>query len=284
MYEYDKYFNRSGDGEVPAELPGIASGARRPILYMDEVSTPGTSFLFECSWLMSPFDEPALMANDYDAMIFMLGADKEDPENLLGEVEFTMDNDVHTITETCSIYIPAGCAHKMNVKRVDKPIMYCYCEFHPTATRKPAEATAPEGTYAKHVVYRYEPSSGIIPEGPEGFLQLLIWMAGDKVEGAPYLELCRFMRVNPDGPPEHKHPKDEFIGFIGTDPENPGELGGTITFRLGGEDIPTTKSTVVYVPGDVPHSPIIVPELNAPDVIHFSGSVASEYDRIAVDE
>ncbi|MGI6216667.1 MAG: hypothetical protein ACOYIK_03530 [Coriobacteriales bacterium] len=282
MPMYEKYFARSGDENFPQDLPGVASGKRRPILYMDANLIPDTSFLFECSWLMSPFDEIEFTANDNDAMVFMCGPDRDDPENLYGEVEFTMDNDVHDITETCSIYIPAGCAHKLKVLKVDKPIMYCYCEFAPLSTRKPAEPKAPKGTYAKHVIYRYEPSSGIIPEGPEGFLQLLIWMAGDKVEGAPYLELCRFMTDNPTGPEQHKHPKEEFIGFIGTDPEHPEDLGAEVHFFLGGEDIATTKSTVIYVPGNVAHSPIIVPELHR-EIIHFSGSPASEYIREATD-
>lgn len=279
MYQYEKYFHRSGDAETPANLPGIASGARRPVLYLDATSIPETTYTFEISWLMSPFDGQVLMANDYDALLFMNGNDKEAPGDLCGEVEFTMDNDVHTITEDCAIYIPAGCAHKINVKRVDKPIMFYYCEFAPKATYKPAEAAAPAGTYANHVVYRYEPTSGIIPPAPEGFLQFLLWLAGDKVEGAPYLELVRFLTTNDTGPETHIHHANEFIGFIGTDPENPGELGGTITFRLGGEDIPTTKSTVVYVPSDVPHGLILVPELNAPSAMHFSGYQASEYSR-----
>ncbi len=280
---YEKYFCRAGDGEFPKDLPGVADGSRRPILYMDASVIPDATFLFECSWLMKPFDEGVLTANDNDAMIFMYGPDRNDPENLHGTVEFTMDNDVHTITETAAIYVPAGCAHKLKVVSVDHPIAYCYCEFAPKPTRKPAEATAPKGTYAKHVVYRYEPSSGIIPEGPEGFLQLLIWMAGDKVEGAPYLELCRFMTVNLTGPEEHIHDNPEFIGFLGTDPENPGDLGAEVHFFLGGEDIATTKSTVIYVPGNVAHSPIIVPALDR-EIIHFSGSPASEYIRKSVDD
>ena len=282
MYKYDKYFARSGDREFPQDLPGVASGARRPILYLDKANIPETEFLFECSWLMSPFDEPGFTANEEAAMVFMCGADKDDPENLFGEVEFTIENDVLTITETCAIYIPAGCAHKLEVKRVDRPIMYCYCEFSPEATRKAAEPTQPAGTFANHVVYRYEPSSGIIPEAPEGFLQLLIWMAGDKVEGAPYLELCRFMCVNPTGPETHKHPTSEFIAFIGTNPEDPADLGGEVHFIMGDEEIPTTKSTVVFVPGDLPHSPILVPEIHVPALVHFSGSRSSEYDRQAV--
>ena len=136
---YEKYFAKPGDREFPQDLPGVASGARRPILYLDKENIPETSFTFECSWLMAPFEEASLMANENDAMLFMNGDDKDDPENLFAEIELTMDNDVLNLTETCAVYIPAGCAHKISVKRVDHPVMFYYCEFGPAATRKPAQ-------------------------------------------------------------------------------------------------------------------------------------------------
>ena len=72
---YEKYFAKPGDREFPQDLPGVASGARRPILYLDKENIPETSFTFECSWLMAPFEEASLMANENDAMLFMNGDD-----------------------------------------------------------------------------------------------------------------------------------------------------------------------------------------------------------------
>ena len=277
-YENEKFFARTGDFEFP-DFPGVAEDARRGILYFDGNCIEGCVFTFEASWFMKPFDEGELMVCDNDVALWMMGFDKTDPENLLGEVEITLDNDVLDITETCGVYIPAGVAHKINVKSVEKPIMFFYCELNGQDTRKPGEATAPAGTYENNVVYRYEPSSGFIPQAPEGFLQLLLWMAEDKIDGAPYLELVRFMCENPTGPEEHSHPKDELIAFIGTDPDDPGDLGGEVTFNLGGEYIPSTKSTVVFVTNNIPHSPILVPK-HYRDMVHFSFSAMESKDTV----
>lgn len=57
----------------------------------------------------------------------------------------------------------------------------------------------------------------------------------------------------------HKHTEDEIFFIFGTDPKNPGKLGGEYEFYLGaGEDAERytfDTNTVVYVPAGVYHNP-----------------------------
>jgi len=119
---------------------------------------------------------------------------------------------------------------------------------------------------------------GKLPTAPEGFLTLLLWIDGQKLPGAPYMEAVWFKTSNNTGPEKHTHDFDEFIGFIGSDPTDPSELGAQVEFFIEGEKITITKSCLVYIPRGVEHSPILVPRLDRP-VIHFSGGNGGDYVR-----
>lgn len=279
---YDRFFVRAGACTFPAGVPAIPDGIR-PVLWLDNSIVPEASMTAGAFWVTEPFEMDEVVAHPTGGMMWFCGPDRDDPEDLDAELEITLGGDVIPITHTGALYVPAGVpVGNFKATRVGTPVL-CYSSSFDTGAYNGEPATMPVGTgaYAGHYVERYEPTSGIMPEAPEGFLQLLCWLAGDKVPGAPYLELCRFMDTNPDGPAAHVHEKEEFIGFIGLDPEHPDDLGADVIFYLGEEEIHTTKSTVIFVPGNVPHSPIIVPELHR-DIIHFSGSGFTEYDKTEV--
>ena len=89
---------------------------------------------------------------------------------------------------------------------------------------------------------------------------------GKKLKGAPYAEAVWFCTTNDTGPAPHSHEDfDEFIGFIGSDPEDPENLNGEVNFFIEDEMISSTKSCLVYIPRGLRHSPIyIYRSLNAP--------------------
>jgi hypothetical protein len=69
------------------------------------------------------------------------------------------------------------------------------------------------------------------------------------------------------GPHEHKNP--EAVIHIGTDPDNPLELGGEIWFYLGPEKEKhvITKSCMVYLPAGFIHSPWVIKKVTRPFVV-----------------
>lgn len=71
-----------------------------------------------------PSPNPYVMAHDhpYDEVLFFTGFDPANTEALGGLVELTLEDEVHVIDSTCSVYIPAGMKHcPITVKEVNRP-------------------------------------------------------------------------------------------------------------------------------------------------------------------
>ena len=94
-----------------------------------------------------------------------------------------------------------------------------------------------------------------------------IYLDGRIVEGSPAVVDIgwRFQKPEPD-PVEwtHTHDFDEVLCFIGTDPDNPHDLGGEIEFHMGDEKHTFDKTTTIFVPKGVPHCPFIHNRVDRP--------------------
>ena len=111
----------------------------------------------------------------------------------------------------------------------------------------------------------------------------IVWMEDSVFPGAPYFGMCWYMAPREPSPPTHTHTFDELVGFIGNDPDNPTDLGGTIRFLIGDEWYTFTRSVVIYVPAGLPHAPIIIDEVKRP-IIHFSSGPNAPYKLDLVEE
>ncbi len=276
--KYSNCFIRA-DGRQEGIFKTVPEDAVRHIVRLDGDMYPG-AMLLEAMWLTAPCQARGMKMCRSGTMWVFAGSDVNDHENLNAEIELWIENDLFTITETCALFIPAGVAYgNFRVKSVTKPVFSYYCHVGDTSYQ-PARAAAISGTYKNNIVYKYAPPSGEMPGAPEGFLQPALYLDTVRLPGAPYMETVWFKKENDTGPAPHVHDFPEFIAFIGTDPENPEELGAEIEFYMGedqGYDS-TTKSTIIFVPAGVLHGPIIVPKMSRP-VIHFSGNTGEYYIR-----
>jgi hypothetical protein len=249
---------------------------------MSDAVFPGC-MLAELGYLTEAFSNPdaGLSAHDSDELYMFIGLDPANPESLNAEISFRLENDALTLRETCCVFIPRGAAHGgMSVASLGKPVLMLMWHTSSDAyASRPAEASAPRGAYAANVITRYAPPSGVLPEAPDGFLELLLFLDGARLSGAPYLESMWFLTKNDTGPPQHAHPFAEIIGFAGTDAGSPSELGASVDFYIEGERVTLTKPTLIYIPGGVRHGPLIVPEMSRP-IIHFSCAAAHGYARL----
>jgi hypothetical protein len=66
----------------------------------------------------------------------------------------------------------------------------------------------------------------------------------------------------PDKP--HKHDWDEYLGFIGTNPDDPLDLGGEVELYLGGEKHVITKTSMVFCPAGLEHCPVYFRRVDSP--------------------
>ena len=73
------------------------------------------------------------------------------------------------------------------------------------------------------------------------------------------------------------HDYDELIGFYGSDPDDPYELGGVIEFSINGEAHRLTRSTMIWLPAGATHNPMRILEVNRP-IFHFSVVMNPTYD------
>ena len=261
-------------------MPVEPEDARVGVVWMDGTVVEDCMFNEAC-WYVMPFKSPGLWKHYSDEVLFFIGGDPNDPENLNAKIEMYIENDILTLTKTCAVFVPGGVAHgKIEVTNLTNPIFHYTCHLNTSKYEAmAAEAKADPGTYEKNWVEKYAPVDGKLPEAPEGFLKLLLFLDDKRLKGAPYAEAVWFRTTNDSGPAPHSHTDfDEFIGFVGSDPEHPEKLNGEINFYVEDEVISVTKSCLIYIPRGLRHSPIYVPKLDRP-IIHFSGGNGGDYVR-----
>ena len=123
------------------------------------------------------------------------------------------------------------------------------------------------------------------PERPDEIVDLSVlrkiaWMEESLIHGAPYFEIMWFMSPTGPRPEAHTHTFDEHLGFIGGDPEHPEELNATVKFMIEDEWYIFTKSSLLYIPAGIKHSPFIIEDVKKP-LIHFSAGPNVSYNRAA---
>jgi hypothetical protein len=83
-----------------------------------------------------------------------------------------------------------------------------------------------------------------------------VWVVKDSAFGV----------TNDRGP--HRHDADEMFLFIGTDPENPDDLGAEVEFWMGeGKDlekIKVTSTSLIFVPKGILHLPLFCKNVRRP--------------------
>lgn len=104
---------------------------------------------------------------------------------------------------------------------------------------------------------------------PPEIRQSVVWGDSSVAEGMCNME-CIWYYQPLDGPPRHVEPDtDEILCFIGTNHEDPSDLGGTVEFCLEDEWITLTKSCFVFVPQGMYHCPFRVTEVRSP-ILHIA--------------
>lgn len=277
---YFKCFSLAGKSAKVA-LPNIPEDCYGVAAQMDDDVVP-KSFFIQCGYFTKPFFAEGLMKHDSDELLVFCSSDPDNSIPIDADIEIQVGNDVIKVPDSCSVFVPKGVAHgNLNIKSVNVPVFYYVVHMNKGkySVSFVDEATEEKGKHVGNMVEGYHPVSGFIPQGPEGFLTLILWLDGQKTAGAPYMETAWFKTPNMTGPAPHAHDDfDELIGFIGTDANNPTSLNGEVQMDIDGELVSVTESCVCYLPRGLMHSPILVPKLEKP-LIHFSIGNGGDYAR-----
>lgn len=114
----------------------------------------------------------------------------------------------------------------------------------------------------------------------DGFAERIAWIDGDVVPGAFQMNTAWYSAVPERDPIFEEHVHDdcsELIGFLGSDPDNPQDLGGQIEFTINGEPHLLTKSSIIFLPPGVAHNPMRILKVDRP-ILHFSVVSKTTYD------
>ena len=120
-----------------------------------------------------------------------------------------------------------------------------------------------ESKYGKYIVKR--PKEQFIKNWSE-FSKVSVYVDEEVVEGGYYLMGTWWYKVSGKGSPDkaHVHDFDEYLGFVGTNPDDPFDLGGEVELWLGGEKHMLTESCVVFIPAGLEHTPVYFRRIDRP--------------------
>ena len=129
-----------------------------------------------------------------------------------------------------------------------------------------------ETKYGKYIV-----TDLIVPEEKKKietdyskYAKRILWMDKNVVEGAFHMNTAWYMTAaNTLEDKPHVHDADEIIGFFGSDPANPYDLGGEIEMWMEDEKHIITKSALLFVPAGMKHCPLILKRVDRP-IFHFT--------------
>jgi hypothetical protein len=141
-----------------------------------------------------------------------------------------------------------------------------------------------ESKYRKHIVTELK-TQRFDPEFAARYAQWatrILWMDDKVVDGAFQMNCSWYLRPPATPMPEgnaHTHDSDEMIGFFGSNPQDPYDLGGELEFWLEDEKHVLTRSWLIFVPGGMKHCPLILRRVDRP-IFHFSTVTSGQYKFI----
>lgn len=110
----------------------------------------------------------------------------------------------------------------------------------------------------------------------------ILWLEDFVMEGAPSIICSWYWKATEaEGTPAHTHDFDEVIGFIGSDPENPHDLGGEVEFWLEDEKYILKNSCLIFAPKGLRHCPLRVIRVDRP-IFFLAFSITDRYVKEGV--
>jgi hypothetical protein len=101
-----------------------------PLLYLDNNVITG-AFYIDSNWTLQPFANRShgeAHTHDYDEVLAFFGSDPKNPHDLGAVAEVHLGDEVHTVTQSCLIFLPKGLKHgPIDFKRIDRPIVHFSC-------------------------------------------------------------------------------------------------------------------------------------------------------------
>lgn len=266
---------------IMAGLPEYNKFGKR-ILWIDNNIVKG-SFQMNASWYLRPRTQgPPPHAHDVDEIVGFFGSDPDNPWDLGAEIEFWLDCDKFVINKSALFFIPAGVKHSpLIIHKVDRPVIhFSVVTGSEYIMKESGWKTRPAGGYGPYVVseLKMPPEKKAIEKDYNKYARRILWMDENVAPGAFHMNTAWYLKASPtlENVPHIHDRDDEIIGFLGSNPEDPADLGGEIEIQLGDEKHIITHSAMVFVPAGLKHCPLILRRVDRP-IFHYTVVPGKEY-------
>jgi mannose-6-phosphate isomerase-like protein (cupin superfamily) len=296
--------------EFKQKYPFTSTVGMTRLLWMDDSMVKDAEFYMECLWLWpgqtpsGTTEEPH--AHPFPEVIGFISTDPDNPQDLDGRMEIHLGDEVHNLTKSCLVFIPPGLRHgPLTFREVNRPTFFFTLAPVSKYGRK-SELMAKEATahveipsfkaprkdqngsrYARYIIT--QPISHIpknlknkpAPKAPRDIKSShLVSLDSTIHKGAFYVDFVWIWSGTLTMAAEtHAHDWDEMIGLVGIpSKENPREIDKGVALKMGEDIYNMKKSSVVYVPKNVPHAPIYFKDIKKP-VLCFTIGTAPKWNK-----
>lgn len=197
----------------------------------------------------------------YDELFCFINTEHEN-EKLGATLTMEINGEKFTTDKNCMIEIPAFVPRgHISITDLKTPVFSFVTGAGREHTSLPKELWRPQDALPIEDMVAYY-TGELDSDDPHGERQKWVMVAvpGKTLKGEFVGSIRRFYKT--DGwvyvNNAHIHGTPEILGYYGSDPWHPFELGGDFYQSLNGERLHFDKPTAVYIPSYVPHCPVVV--------------------------
>ena len=101
------------------------------VLFLDNSVLKGACYV-ETAWFWPPMvarkELGDMHAHNYNEVLGFFGTDPEHPHDLQGEFEVTLEDEIHSVTKSCLLFIPKGLRHgSIGFTKLNAPVFHFAC-------------------------------------------------------------------------------------------------------------------------------------------------------------
>jgi hypothetical protein len=143
---------------------------------------------------------------------------------------------------------------------------------------------APKAVYSTNVelppgVHDFETEDTAAKPPESDPIKRVIYLDDRIVPGSFYVEAVWVLGSIPRSHPEHVHDHDEIVGFVGSNMDDPADLGAEIDFVVDGVKTTITKTCFIHVPAGVKHGGLCFRKIDRP-VFQIAMSTMGAYESV----
>jgi hypothetical protein len=284
---YERYVIRRPTAE--GGCPGVQGRDASCRVFLSDALIPASGHYLDMTWI-DVDSEPGSFATErvleHDQLILSIGMDWRRPQRLGATVEFYLGGQPISLNTTSSVFIPKGTPFgPLSWKDLRRPYVMLCLVFGSGETPVarwwdgeaarlfslppvPVPGTAAPGAgldYEQYVVRSPLREAGPVHvDGRQN--PTMTYLSANQIPGLKtYLEFGWIWDVPQPPIPKMRHDDfDEIVVHIGSDPDYPEDLGGTLQFGMGEDLLEFDTTHCAYLPRGLDHGPLSWKEVRRP--------------------